>query len=519
MKKIHKYLTPIIYILLILACMGIVFLIGRLADPPLPELSSSESSAQETAAEETAAEETAAVATPSDAGEIEPGETGESSEPEVCPTEVMKDSWWKDYIYEPETEAEAIPEPYRPPVLMVASDLHYFSMELTDGGPAFEKMTADDDGKTVWYSDEMVDALLDEAVRQKPTALILAGDNTFYGEKINHLRLAAKLEQTRAQGVPVLIIPGNHDINSHKASIYFGDEKEATDTITASEFEEIYRAFGYQQALSRDEYSLSYVYELDESHWALMLDTNQYDPVNLVGGKVPLETLEWIREQLEYARENDIQVLPVGHHNLLNESRMYTFDCTIENSDAVTWLLQYFETPLYLSGHLHAQRVKRYQELPSTPREVLRINEIVLTPYSIPECRYGLLWWDDEFGMHFRTKAVSVSGWAKRQGIDDSNLLQFDDLAPGWSKNIIKEQVKKTLLNLPEEQTEAMGSLYAEIYYNYTKGIRMNRRQVEASEDWKLWERMDPDSAYHREIRKMLADCEKEHLSWDNDKK
>lgn len=509
MKKIHKYLPSIIYILLILACMGIVFLIGRLADPPLPEILLSEPSV----------EATSAAATPADAAETEPDETAESSAPVEYPAETVKDSWWRDYRYEPETEAEAIPEPYRPPVLMIASDLHYFSMELTDGGPAFEKMTAGDDGKTVWYSEEMVDALLDEAVRQKPSALILAGDNTFYGEKLNHLRLAEKLEQTRAQGVPILIVPGNHDINSHKASMYFGEEKEGTDTITAEEFADIYQAFGYEQALSRDEYSLSYVYELDESHWALMLDTNQYDPENLVGGKVSPESLEWVREQLEYAQESGIRVLPVGHHNLLSESRMYTFDCTIENHDAVTWLLQYFETPLYISGHLHAQRVKRYQELPSTPREVPRINEIVLTPYSIPECRYGLLWWDDEAGMHFRTKTVSVSDWAKRQGIGDINLLQFDELAPGWSKDIIKAQVRKTLLNLPEDQTEAMASLYAEIYYNYTKGIRMDRQQVKASERWKLWERMDPDSSYYREIRNMLDDCEREHLSWDNEKK
>lgn len=507
--KIKKYLTILIYLLLLLACTGIVMFIGRLAEPSLPEPPVTNSSEQENDTpacppddqrpNQELPEETAAAG---------PGETIARN---------PNDSWWKNYVYDPmpaETDPEETEAPYMPPTLMLATDLHYYSAELTDGGAAFEKKIAGDDGKTLWYSDEMVDALLEEALYERPSALILAGDITFYGEKENHLRLAEKLQYVQEQGVQILVIPGNHDINSHNAAFYYGEEAVPAETVSAAEFADIYNPFGYAQAISRDEHSLSYIYGLDENHWAMMLDTCQYDPVNLVNGRLSPETLEWIREQLDYANDHEIMILPAGHHNLLRESRLYTFDCTIENHADLTWLLQQYQLPVYLSGHLHAQRIKRYQEQPGIPSEVQRIYEIVLTPYCIPECRYGVFSWDEEGGIDFQTRTVSVSRWAKRHGINDENLLQFDELAPLWTKQIIKEQVLKTLFSLPEEQKEAMAALYADIYYDYIKGNQMDHSLIEQTEAWQLWERMAPDNVYKKEIHKMAEDCKTNHLEW-----
>ena len=62
-----------------------------------------------------------------------------------------------------------------------------------------------------------------------------------------------------------------------------------------------------------------------------MLDTCQYEPVNLVGGRIREETLVWMDEQLEAASEAGVTVIPVGHHNLLPESSLYTTDCALES--------------------------------------------------------------------------------------------------------------------------------------------------------------------------------------------
>ena len=90
--------------------------------------------------------------------------------------------------------------------------------------------------------------------------------------------------------------------------------------------------YGYDQAISRDSASLSYVYQLDERNRLLMLDSCQYEPKNLVEGRIKAETLVWMDEQLKKAQEDGMQILPIAHHNLLAQSRMYTTQCAMDNN-------------------------------------------------------------------------------------------------------------------------------------------------------------------------------------------
>ena len=69
--------------------------------------------------------------------------------------------------------------------------------------------------------------------------------------------------------------------------------KEAAPYIDGPEFHEIYHEYGYDQALSRDVSSLSYVYALDDRNWLLMLDSCQYEPDNKVEGRLKDSTMAW----------------------------------------------------------------------------------------------------------------------------------------------------------------------------------------------------------------------------------
>ena len=252
--------------------------------------------------------------------------------------------------------------PYEPPTLAIASDLHYQSHSITDFGKAYRDFIASSDGKLVYYLPELLEAFSEEILAQKPDALILSGDITMNGEKENHQELSEKLAKIQEGGVPVLVIPGNHDINNPHASYYFGDTKTQGQPVTAEEFYGYYHSFGYDQARSRDQASLSYVYELDERYWLMMLDTCQYDPVNLVGGRLKEETLSWMDGQLEEAQKADVTVIPVGHHNLMPQSSLYTTDCAMENYEEVVELLEKWKLPVYVSGHLHVQRLKKHSQ-------------------------------------------------------------------------------------------------------------------------------------------------------------
>lgn len=412
-------------------------------------------------------------------------------------------------------EETQTPEAYEPPDLMLASDLHYLSPSAHDDGSAFRKMVAADDGKPSQYSEEMTDALLAEAVRARPSALILSGDLTHNGERQGHLELADKLRRVQGAGVPVLVIPGNHDIKNPMAAVYFGDEKQAAENLdSGEEFYEIYREFGYDGAISRDSASLSYVYVLDDTHWVMMLDSCQYEDKNHVGGRIREETLAWMEEQLSLAAEKEIFVLPVAHHNLLSESRLYKTECTLENGGQVTELLEKYEIPLYVSGHLHAQRIKKHREEPGAEDHVYGVTEIVLGPYSIPPCQYGYLRWDDENRLAFETREADVASLAAASGGGDEILLQFDQKGTELVRQTIRDQLSKTRFAVPEGAAELMKNLYANLYVDYCAGYPIDRKSVTSTRGYGMWLRAAPDSKYVKEMEEMMEDASVSHRQW-----
>lgn len=530
--RFKKGLIVLLYIWMVLGCVGIVWLVGYLAGEGPDRKQTQEEWTQE---QESQKEDGDHVpASPSDwddkdgAGDKPGSGTGAGSESGTCPDESQeadladdqdrRSDWQgrrgtgdkKDSFPEPEDAA-----PYIPPTLMLASDLHYMSRGTHDGGEAFWWMMTHDDGKVSIYSEEMLDALVEDTIRTRPSALVLAGDITLNGERINHQGLAGKLQKVQDAGIPVLVIPGNHDINNHNAATYFGGQRQPTEYLEGAEaFLEIYHEFGYDQALSRDEASLSYVYGLDETHWMMMLDSCQYEDYNHVSGRIRPETLAWMEEQLELARAQQIMVMPVAHHNLLSESRMYKTECTMENHQEVIRLLEQYELPLYISGHLHAQRVKKHKEAPGVVEDAYGISEIVLSPYSIPPCQYGYMEWQEDGAFSFETRQADVAGLAAARGMEDPFLLNFPEEATKFMKGMIQDQVKQTVHSVPEDLKQRMIRLYAEVYYDYCAGYSMDWDSVEHTSGYTLWQRVDPGNKYVGEMREMVADVQSDHRNW-----
>lgn len=158
--------------------------------------------------------------------------------------------------------------------ILLATDLHYLSPELNDHGACFEKTILNGDGKALAYIDELTDAFVEQVIREKPAALILSGDLTLNGEKQSHLDLAQKLRRVTEADIPVLVIPGNHDLNSGYAVRFTGKTYEPVENLKPAQFDEVYAEFGYNGASARDEESLSYVYPLSDELRVLMVDVN-----------------------------------------------------------------------------------------------------------------------------------------------------------------------------------------------------------------------------------------------------
>ena len=119
-------------------------------------------------------------------------------------------------------------------VLFTATDLHYIAPTLTDNGALFTDLIEQGDGKAMAYSDALIEAFVAQVISEKPDALILSGDLTFNGARESHEALSLRLARVRDAGIPVFVLPGNHDLNSSSAARFEGDGYTRVDGVTGS---------------------------------------------------------------------------------------------------------------------------------------------------------------------------------------------------------------------------------------------------------------------------------------------
>lgn len=384
------------------------------------------------------------------------------------------------------------------PEIVIASDIHYLAKELTDFGPAFQRMSDDGDGKMPLYVWEITDAFLEEVIARKPQALIISGDLTLEGERISHEALAGKLSRVEAEGIPVYVIPGNHDINNWRAASYRGEEVIPTVQTTPEDFETIYAEFGYDEAISRDPASLSYVAELKDGTWMLMLDSCQYEHGALVGGMIRAETYSWLEEVLGTAWFEEIPVIAAAHHNLMDQSRIYEEDCTIEHAEELGELLGGWDVKLFLSGHLHVQHYRTSEDY--------QMDEIVTSSLSTSPCAYGVLKYFGPDDYSYHTEKIDVITWAAERENPDVNLQEFDTYADEFLQNVFYNEAKKALeqYTLTANEREVMAELYAILNVYAVAGkaceIKEECMQLPAYELWQQYSRTNILAMYLNEI-------------------
>lgn len=381
--------------------------------------------------------------------------------------------------------------------ILIATDIHYLARELTDMGDVFVDMIQHGDGKVTNYIWQIMEAFVQEVIREKPELLILSGDLSLNGELLSHQEFAGYLQEIESHGIPVAVIPGNHDINNVGASRYKEGRRIPAEITTPEQFRQIYGEFGYNEALSSDPESLSYVYPVNEDIWALMLDSCQYKEENLIGGMIDLETYGWIEEQLDAANEADVMLLPVSHHNLLDESRIYEDDCTIEHSERLIEMLENWDATLYLSGHLHVQHyMNSDREFDGTAG----VYEIVTSSLATPPCQYGVLYFQPDGAFDYHTQILDVDSWAKASGQTDINLLEFSQYRVPFLENVFYNQAHDQLEKMADRgfsdvQMGRMSQVYARAncYYYWGRAVEI-AGPLRESEEYELWSDYGADS-------------------------
>jgi len=248
----------------------------------------------------------------------------------------------------------------------VISDLHFYDKSLGTTGAAFEE-TLYSDRKLLLDSEELLDLAIGELLGSGAGFVLVSGDLTKDGERINHERVSAKLQKLVDAGIKVFVVPGNHDVNNPDAVRFVGDGKEPVDSVTAEEFSRVYENMGYKDAIMRDENSLSYVAEPVDGLWIMAIDScryaeNEAGTGEIVGGMISQGQENWLADALGRAAAENKAVIVLMHHGLMEhwdgQDKLHP-DYIVDGYKYFGESLSSFKVRVGFTGHYHALDVTR----------------------------------------------------------------------------------------------------------------------------------------------------------------
>ncbi|HOT22380.1 MAG TPA: metallophosphoesterase [Sedimentibacter sp.] len=371
--------------------------------------------------------------------------------------------------------------------MYIVADPHLMSDKLTEDSEVFNKYLNTLD-RMMKYTGVFLDIIEDDVKKNQPDIVVFPGDLTNNGSKVNHLEFEKRLKRIKSTGTKVYVVPGNHDINNEKALYFKDNEIHITESINKEEFVEIYKSYGYNEAISRDENTLSYLVKPYKNLWLLMLDTTKDYPEP--GGYINRDTLNWIASCSDMAKEENAEIIVVMHHNLLDHSDIIWEDYTVDNNTSVINTFHECDIQLVLSGHIHIQDVKTHTSVETGNT----IYDIATSSLPVFTHQYGQLTYSPSRGYDYETIKLNVEEYALKNNIEDENLLSFNEYAEKFFvENLCKTHKDSIgLLEIPDEHKEEVFKTVTEMNKKYFSGYRNEAlKQLIETEGFKIVEELD----------------------------
>ena len=259
--------------------------------------------------------------------------------------------------------------------IVVMSDIHVMTPQLLENRGAAYENYLNQDPKLLEYSGEVLEYLVAETEKRDPDLVIIPGDLTKDGELVSHQLVVNILRKLRSAGIPVIVVPGNHDIDNPEGYYFNGDNTRPAERTSPEQFKTLYADFGYNQAYVKDPASLSFVCEPLKGLVLLCIDTNKYEEnkyidkgdeknYNQTSGRIRPATLTWMLAEADKARAEGKQVVLVQHHNVVQH---YDAQSTLQGdyvvADYAKVSKQLMEHGIHMAftGHTHLQDIAQYR--------------------------------------------------------------------------------------------------------------------------------------------------------------
>ena len=362
--------------------------------------------------------------------------------------------------------------------IAVITDTHVIAPELliNGGGTAWQN-EVNNDRKLIDYSQEVFDYLVDKFKTDKPDLLLISGDLTKDGEKVSHQYVVNGLNELKAAGVKVYVIPGNHDIDNPHANAFDGDKDPIkVENINSATFASMYADYGYTDT-ERDPNSLSYACEPIKGLVILGIDSHT--------GRLSSQTLDWVCQQANKAWKEGKQVIAMMHHLLfphITKAEIISSYC-VADYETVRNRLADAGIRVILTGHMHISDNARDWNADLT-KDIYDINTGSVISYP---CDYRIMTLSEDmqtlgittqsvtslpsktnFGTYAKTRFEnSIKKIIDNKVSDYSALIKLVDLISGnLVSNTINDAVNAAVIHAEGNENNAkVGKNSATDYY------------------------------------------------------
>lgn len=372
--------------------------------------------------------------------------------------------------------------------LMMATDIHYIAPELFEGSDLLAESARYGDGKTPHLSAIWLEGLVRAALAEAPDALIIAGDMAYNGEVISHRDISAALARIQAAGIPVLAMPGNHDLNNGNAYAYLPGGTQAIHSLPPDRYAKYYGAFGPQQAFSADDTTFSYAVAIADDLWIIMLEAGLFEPEGEPFGLVTAETQAWLEAVLAQGQAAGVEMITVTHQSLLPHSEVVRASTMILNWEAISGVIASYGVRLNLSGHLHIQHIAQRDGL----------VDASLAALSNHPNLYAMIAVGDDRAIAYEARPLAAA-WLP-QGAKDESAAFFAEVNARKIRMALRD-VQAT--EAQKDQMIAYAAWMNAHFYGGTSALVANEAAGDPA--LALWQALAPASFWDGYLREMLA--------------
>lgn len=386
----------------------------------------------------------------------------------------------------------------------VISDTHLIADSLHDHGQAFSQMQKTSQGKDLYYQETALSAFVRMAQKKKPAAIIVTGDVTFNGERVSAEKFAEIFKPLKE--TQLLVIPGNHDIYDGWAREFRGKKQYYAGQISPRMWRNIFKT-SYKNAVSVDDKSLAYSVQLNPDYLLILADSNDYGKEEATtapatAGFLGKEQRRWIKAQLQYASENNLQVIFCMHHNLYAHNPAVNKGYVVDDYHELRKLLAQYNVKLVFSGHIHAQNIM-------LPQDPCPATEIVTSSFCSNDQGYGVVKVSPK-EVSYTCYHFKMKDYLTDKEKQNWTLTHFHDYLENIQLGTISAELMQKDLYQNHDDIDTvrkMGRLFGEMNYHFFTG----KNHIESEELQKLkkspiYQRLIADNPHYELYLQTLYD-------------